>query len=576
MANARPMSLPGLLLRHAGPATLAIVLASFFANLLVLASPLFMLQVYDRVLLSRSVETLILLTVAVTLLFIMMSLLERGRADLLNRIAAKVTLELADKAFDATFRNQLRQPQAAAWSRANADVDVIRQFLTGPGIPAFVDLPWAPLFIIAAYLISPLIGHMTLAAAIILFGLTLASELAARRPTRAGAARAAKAAGFAETSLESAQTIRAMGMMPGIRDRWSETQRAGLAFQMQAAHRSSALATVSRFIRIAVQSFVLAAGAWLAIKQEITPGMIVAGSIILGRGLGPIEQVVGAWRGFAAARGALERIDRLTRDNPEPLSRHVALPAPAGAVAVEQVVVVPPGSETPILKGISFAVPAGRSVGIVGASGAGKSTLAKVLVGAVVPARGTVRIDGAAMADWPAETLGPHVGYLPQEIDLLDGTVAENIARFGPIDSEKVVAAAQAAGVHDLILRLPHGYETMIGAAGRALSGGQRQRIGLARALYGEPVLLVLDEPNANLDAEGETALQQAIAAAAQRGATIFMISHRVALIAPLDMVMVVGDGTVQAFGPSAEVIARLQGGGQKPQPRAVAQEGRP
>jgi PrtD family type I secretion system ABC transporter len=565
------MALVGLVIRHAPSASVAILLSSFFVNLLTLVSPLYMLQVYDRVLPSRSEETLLLLTILICGLLAVMTMLDRARSRILNRIALRVTVDMSVKAFDAAFRRNLRRPTGGVAARLSADVDMVRQFLSGPGVPAFIDLPWAPLFIVAAYLMAPLIGHLTLGAAVILLVLTALSEIASRKPTQAGAMHGVKASSFAETSLSNAQTISAMGMLPAVRERWYKAFEDALAFQMQAADRAATLSSMSRYVRITVQSVVLGAGAWLAIEQIITPGAMIAGSIILGRGLAPIEQVVGAWRGFAGARAAYGRIQGLIEEYPPPKSGGVTLPAPLGALALEGVVIAAPDSGQPIIKGISLTIPAGQTVGIVGPSGAGKSTLARALVGATIADRGTVRVDGASMRDWPSEILGKHVGYLPQEVELFDGTVAENIARFGTLDSEKIVRAAKMAAVHDLILQLPQGYETPIGAAGRVLSGGQRQRIALARALYDDPVLLVLDEPNANLDTDGEAALVQALRQLRLRRATVVLISHRVSLIGLMERIVVMRDGVVETHGPSEEIIAKLQGKPAAPAPTAMA-----
>lgn len=559
------MALVGLVIRHAPGASAAVLLASFFVNLLTLVSPLYMLQVYDRVLPSRSEETLLLLTILVCALLAVMTMLDRARGRILNRIALRVTTEMSSKAFDAGFRRNLRRPVGGAASRVSSDVDMVRQFLSGPGVPAFIDLPWAPLFIVAAYLMAPLIGHLTLGAAVILLILTALSEMAARKPTQAGNLHSVKAASFAETSLSNAQTISAMGMLPAIRARWAKSFEDALAFQMQAADRAATLSSISRYVRITVQSAVLGAGAYLAIEQIITPGAMIAGSIILGRGLAPIEQVVGAWRGFAGARSAYARTLTLIQEFPPPKQDGVSLPPPTGAVTLESLVIAAPDSGQAIVKGISLSIPAGQTVGIVGPSGAGKSTLARAIVGATAADRGNVRIDGAAMKDWPSEVLGKHIGYLPQEVELFDGSVAENIARFGELDSDKIVRAAKLAGVHDLILQLPQGYETSIGAAGRVLSGGQRQRIALARALYDDPVLLVLDEPNANLDTDGEAALVQALRQLRLRRATVVLISHRVSLIGLMERIVVMREGAVEAQGPAEEIIAKLQGKGAQP-----------
>ncbi len=562
MASPAPPSLLVLLARQSKTALVSLVVGSFAVNLLTLVSPIYMLQVYDRVLPSRSMATLGLLTVMMIGLFMVMALVEHARGRIMHRLALQVSISLSRDIFDAVFRRNLRRAQGGAAARAFQDVDALRQFLSGPGIPAFVDLPWAPLFIAAAYLIAPAIGHITLAAVIVLLLVTLWSELATRRAVGEATNAAGAATSFAEGALLNASTIAALGMLDPLRERWKTSADAALAFQMQAADRSMSLSSLTRFIRITVQSLVLGVGAWLAIDQQITPGEMIAGSIILGRGLAPVEHVVGAWRGYLAARNASRRIGELLGHFPAPAMPAVALPPPEGNLAVERLVAGAPDGTATILKGISLRVPAGQTVAIIGPSGAGKSTLARCLVGAWPAVQGTVRLDGAALSEWPADVLGRNLGYLSQEIELFEGTVAENIARFGALDSEKVVAAAQLAGVHDLVLRLPDGYDTAIGAAGRILSGGQRQRVALARALYGDPRLVVLDEPNANLDSDGEAALAAALRLLRQRGTTVIVISHRVALVGQASRTLVMREGAIELDGPTAEIVAKLRNDG--------------
>jgi len=531
-------------------------LFSMVINLLMLVPSLYMLQVYDRVLTSRSEETLLFLSLIVIGLLVTMALLEMVRAKVLVRIGGRLDALLGEKVFNAVFALNLMRP-AANRAQSLRDLDTVRQFLTGNGPFAFFDAPWAPLFIAIVFLMHPLLGWIAIGGALVLVGLALATEFGTRRVTTDSTSRGLAATTFVEASLRNGEVLAAMGMLAAVRRRWRQIQAAALKGQAMAGDINGTLTACSKVLRLGIQSAILGAGAWLALEQQITPGMMIAASIIVGRALAPVEQAIGSWRQFTAARSAQRRLDELLShfsERPETMS----LPAPTGVLAVERLVAAPPGSPVPVIKGVSFTLAKGEALAVVGPSAAGKSSLARLLIGIWAPSSGSVRLDGADVAQWNREELGPHLGYLPQDVELFDGTVQDNIARFGQPDPAKVVEAARLAGVHDLILRLPNGYDTMLGAGGVALSGGQRQRIGLARALYGDPALIVLDEPNSNLDGEGEVALVEALGRLKQAGRTVVLISHRPNIMGHVDKILVLRDGQVELFGPRQEVLAKL------------------
>ncbi|MBW7850048.1 MAG: type I secretion system permease/ATPase [Rhodospirillales bacterium] len=534
----------------------ATVLFSLFANLLLFVSPLYMLQVYDRVLTSRSEATLVMLTVIAGGLLAVLAALELVRSRVLVRTGARIDRHLGARVFGAVFQRSLSSP-GGAHGQPLRDLDTLREFASGAGVQVLCDAPWAPLFIAVAFILHPLLGLVSLAGAVIIFGLALINEFSTRRLLREAMGESIAAGAFAETSLRNAEVLSAMGMMPGMARRWMERHERAMARQQLAADRSGTLMALSKFVRLFLQSLVLGAGAWLAIRQEITPGAIIAASIIMGRALAPVELAVGQWKNFIAARGAYKRLSDLLAAVPAPAAA-MPLPRPEGRLEVERAVVVPPGGRTPVLKGVSFALQPGEVLGIVGPSAAGKSTLARLLVGVWPAASGAVRLDGADVHAWRSDDLGPHIGYLPQDVELFDGTVADNIARFLDYDPGGVVLAARKAGVHDVILHLPDGYDTRIGEGGRVLSGGQRQRVGLARAIYGDPSLVVLDEPNSNLDTAGEQALVEALGALRERKTTTVVITHRLNILGCVDKILVLRDGVAEFFGPRDEVMARL------------------
>ncbi|MES3676581.1 type I secretion system permease/ATPase [Halomonas elongata] len=543
-------------LKACRPFFLSAALFSLFINLLMLVPPLYMLQVYDRVITSRSLDTLFMLTLIVVFLFIVMGGLEIVRSRLLVRLGNRLDSMVNHRLFEAMFQNGIRQPGRASAQPLN-DLATLRQFLSGNGLFAFFDAPWTPIYIGVLFLFDVWFGVFALAAGILLFVLALTNEWATRGLLAGAGEEQIQAQSLANSNLRNAEVLHAMGMMPGIRKRWAERHQGFLLQQSRASDRAGTLANLSKVLRLLAQSLILGLGALLVLEGDLTPGMMIAASILMGRALAPIDQVIGAWKQFVGARGAYGRLQTLLRSVPQEEER-MSLPAPKGEVSFEQVVAVPPGGKIATLRGLDFRVAKGQHVGVIGPSGSGKSTLARVLLGIWPAQSGTVRLDGADIAQWAREELGPYVGYLPQDIELFDGTISENIARFGEIDAERVVEAARRAGVHEMILRQPDGYDTRLSSTEGVLSGGQRQRLGLARALYGDPVLVVLDEPNANLDDAGERALGEALNRLKAQGTTLFVISHRERVLKSVDTLLVLQEGQPRFYGPKADVIAQL------------------
>ncbi len=530
---------------------------SFFINLLMLVSPLYMLQIYDRVLTSRSESTLVALTVLAGGMLLVMGMLDLIRSRVLVRVGAGIDARLNPRVFSAVFEQSLRGYRGER-SKPLRDLDGVRQFLTGPGPFAFFDAPWMPVYLGVIFLLHPLLGFVALAGAVVLFTIALLNEMLTRKPMQQANAEAMAAYGFAEASLRNAEVLEAMGMLGNVRQRWLAKHSDGMAFQGLASDRAGALTAWSKAIRMFLQVAVLGAGAALAIQQIITPGAMIAASIIMGRALAPVEQAIGQWRSFLAARASYRRLKVLLQETPEGVPQH-ELPKPKGRLSIEKVVAIPPGASKPVLKGLSFSLEPGEALGVIGPTASGKSTLARLLVGVWSPRSGAVRLDGAEIQNWNRADLGPYIGYLPQDIELFSGTVADNIARLSDSpDPEQVVLAARRAGVHEMILQLEQGYNTEIGDNGSILSGGQRQRVGLARALYGDPALVVLDEPNANLDAAGDQALTEAILDLKKRQATVVVMAHRPSAIVAVDKLLLIRDGVAEAFGPKEEVLAKM------------------
>ncbi|MBS3667243.1 type I secretion system permease/ATPase [Vreelandella boliviensis] len=540
---------------------------SMFVNLLMLVPPMYMLQVYDRVLTTQSLDTLIMLTLVVVFLFMVMGGLELVRSRMLVRIGNRLDTNINQRLYGAMFRRSL-MAQGSQSAQPLNDLTSLRQFLTGNGLFAFFDAPWVPVYLGILFIFHPWLGVFATCAGIILFALAVANEKSTKTLLAEANSEQIQAQNLANSNLRNAEVLHAMGMLPGIMGRWSKRHHEFLAKQSQASDRAGALTNTSKVMRLLFQSLILGLGALLVLRGEMTPGMMIAGSILMGRALAPIDQMIGGWKGFVAARGAYSRLNELLTQIPDE-QRHMSLPAPKGIIDVENVAAAPPGARMATIRGINFSVAKGEHVGIIGPSAAGKSTLARVLLGIWPTQVGDVRLDGGAVNQYNRDELGPHIGYLPQDIELFDGTISENIARFGEIDSEKVVAAAKKAGVHEMVLELSNGYDTIIGSNSGALSGGQRQRLGLARALYGNPVLIVLDEPNANLDDAGERALGQAIAQLKAEGTTLFVISHRTSVLKNMDKLLVMKEGQVSMFGSRDEVLAQFA---KKPRPQVSQQ----
>jgi ATP-binding cassette subfamily C protein len=533
----------------------AIGMLTGMINLLTLSGSLFMLQVYDRVIPSRSIPTLVALFLLLAAVCAFQALFDITRGRILVRIGAFLDEQLGRRVHDAAVRLPLRAQSRADGLQPVRDLDQLRAFLSGAGPGALCDLPWMPLYLGLCFFFHVWIGIAAVTGAALLVAITLATEALTRAPATEAAASGASRMAIAEGSRRNAEVLQAMGMRGARAAIWSQASAGYLKSQQRAADVAGGLGAASRVLRALLQSGVLAVGAYLTINQEATAGIIIASSILVGRALAPVELAIANWRGFVGARQSWQRLSALLGLMQEPAAP-LPLPKPQRSLALEQVSVAPPGQPGLVVQEASFKVDAGQAVGIIGPSASGKSSLARAIVGVWQPARGKIRLDGAALEQWSSEALGAHIGYLPQDVELFDGTVAENIARFrADADPAAAIAAAQAAGVHELILRLPEGYQTWIGEAGTALSAGQRQRIALARALYGEPFLVVLDEPNANLDAEGDDALMHAIAAARRRGAVVLVIAHRPAVLQGVDLVLALANGRVQAFGPTAEVL---------------------
>ena len=539
-------------------AFLAIGLFSGMSNILMLTGSLFMLEVYDRVLPSRSVPTLVALLILTAGLYAAQGFIDAIRSRILVRIGDSLDETMSMRVYDAIVRLPLKIGGKGDGSQPIRDLDSVRGFLSGAGPSAFFDLPWLPVYLAVCFLFHPYIGLTALGGAIILIALTVATELRTRSPTRQATQFAVARNALMESSRRNAEAMTAMGMVGRIAKRWREANRSYIAATGQASDVVGSLGAASKVLRLLLQSSLLAVGAWLVIHQESTPGIIIAGSILGGRALAPVDLAIANWRGFIGARQSWHRLSRLLAQLP-PRTEPMPLQPPSKTIVVQNAAVCPPGEQKIVCQDVNFTLTGGKALGIIGPTASGKSSLARMLVGVWSPLRGTVRLDGAALDQWSPEALGRHVGYLPQDVELFPGNVAQNIARFeDPPNPEAVLAAAQAAGVHDLIVNLPDGYETKVGERGSALSAGQAQRIALARALYRDPFLVVLDEPNSNLDAEGDEALTRAILGLRARGAIAVVVAHRPSAIAGVDYILVMAKGRQQQFGPKEEVLTRV------------------
>lgn len=527
-------------------------------NVLALTGSFFMLQVYDRVIPGRSVPTLVGLAVFAGTLFVFQGVLELIRSRLLVRIGMALDARLSGQVYAALMRLPLRTKLAGDGLQSLRDLDQVRSFMSSAGPTALFDLPWMPLYLAICFLFHFWIGMTALAGVVILFSLTLLAEIRTREPARKANSQAAARNTLAEATRRNVEVLQAMGFGSRIAERWSGINADYLDTNATASDLAGTLGTISKILRMMLQSGILAIGAYLVIHQEATGGIMIASSIMMSRALAPIELAIAHWRGFVTARQAWTRLTQLLVLLPE-TAISVSLPAPRSALSVENISVTPPGERRLVVQDATFALERGVGLGIVGPSASGKSSLVRAIAGIWLPVRGTVRLDGATLDQWSPEELGNHVGYLPQDVQLFDGTIAENIARFEPqAPSDKILAAARVAGVHDLVIHLPEGYETRIGEAGSALSAGQRQRIALARALYGDPFLVILDEPNSNLDAEGEAALTEAIQSVRARGGVAIVVAHRPSALASLDQVLVMANARIVAFGPTNEILNKI------------------
>ena len=555
--------------RATWPGFLTAIFFSLFINILAFVSPLYMLQIYDRVINSRNTMTLIALTVIAVFLVIVYAALEKIRSAILVRLGILFSNLSRSRLFDAVLKGSLLQP-GRGHSQALRDLDTIREFLTGTGLISFCDAPWVPRFVAGCFILHRWYGYIATAGAVLIFCFAIANELLTRKQLKAASTKVIVASSYASATFRNAELLHAMGMLPGLRDRWLRRQDEGLELQAAASDRAGHLVAASKFLRVFLQIAILGMGAYLSIEQESTPGAMIAASIIMGRALAPVELAVANWKGFIAARSAYDRIMGLFGILPEEMDK-LPLPAPEGHLSVENVIAVPPGAKDPVLRGITFALRPGEVLGVLGPSAAGKSSLARVLVGVWPTVHGKVRIDGAEIDHWAPERLGCHIGYLPQDVELFSGSIAENIARFNELNEIEIINAARMAGVHDMIQALPAGYNTQIGEGGFALSGGQRQRVGLARALYGKPAYIILDEPNASLDADGEAALLSAIQQLRHHGSTVVLITHKTNILAAADKIVVLSHGQVAGFGSRDEILSKLFGPRLAPVPAAAA-----
>ena len=537
---------------------IAIALFSSLVNILMLVSPVYMLQMYDRVLTSASGETLLLLTLIAVFLLACFGLLEWVRQRLMQRIGLALGLNMANDVLSSAFRSSLANQSQGA-TQPVRDLDSIRQFMGSPTIFAFFDVPWTPVFTAVIFMFHPLMGAVAVFGALVIFTLGLLAEFRSRMPMRAAAAEGLQSLHLLESSMRNSEALKAMGMFDGLLGRWRSRHRRSASFQSAAAGRLSVLLSATKAFRFSVQVGMLGTGAYLVIDGRLTPGMMIAGSIIMARALAPIEQGIGAWRGFVQARQAWRRVNALLEnfggargvEGPE-------LPRPQGKVEVENLTAVPPGGAAPVLRKIQLTLEPGTLTGLIGPSGSGKSSLASVMMGVWPPAEGALRLDGAEIDGWSDALRLKHFGYLPQSVELFDGTVAENIARLQQPDSGGVLDAARFAGCHEVVMRLPDNYATQIGAGGRGLSAGQRQRVALARALYGDPAFVVLDEPDSNLDIEGQQALAQVLDTLRERQVTAVLITHNMQLLRRVDCIGVMNEGQLAKFGPRGEVLPRL------------------
>lgn len=526
---------------------------SLFVNLAMLNSPLFMLQVYDRVMTSQSKDTLLFLTLLSVGVLLFQSLVEVVRSDLLVRASSQLDNELRDHTFGISMG---KEPTETSSAHGLRDLETIRSFLASPALIALFDAPWTPIFLFIVFLLHPALGCLALAGALVIVGLAYLSEVATGKPLTEAAQAHRDSEFFVNTLHNNAESARSMGMVKNVQRRWEEHHEASLAWQVLASDRASRLSAAAKFARQLLQILSLALGAYLALEGEISAGAIVATSIIMGRALAPIEASIGQWKRFVQVRQAYARLSSVLKNIKD--APRTELPPTVGKFALEDVWMKFPGAKEPALRNVSFDLTPGDVLGIIGATGSGKTTLARLMIGAVKPSAGNVKLDGVEVSDWAPSDLGPQIGYLAQDVELMEGTVAENISRYGSHDSAAIIDAAKIASAHDFILTLPQAYDTIIGERGKLLSGGQRQRVALARAVYGNSRVVVLDEPNANLDAAGEADLRRAVEILKQQKRTVIIITHRPGILPAVDKLAVMKAGQVVSFGPRDEVLASL------------------
>lgn len=533
-----------------------LALFSGVINLLMLVPSIYMMQVFDRVLTSRNETTLLMLTLILLGLYLLSSTLEWVRGQVMIKMSAGIDSRLGERVFGAAFERSLKEHSANP-AQVLSDLTSIRQCVTGQGLIALFDAPWLPIYLIVAFLFHPWLGLFTVLGAGILVALAIWNELATRKSLAEANQLAVTSANYVNSTLQNAEVIQAMGMLNVLRRRWFTLQQRIISAQAEASERSARISAMTRFVRMTWQSLSLGLGAVLVLENQISAGVMIAVSVLLGRAMAPVEQVIGSWRQLGSAKSSYQRLSRLLEEFPKPQPR-MALPAPTGAVRVEQLLVIPPGAQQPAVNGVTIALAKGEVLAVIGPSASGKSSLARAMVGIWPANRGSVRLDGAEVGQWSREALGPYLGYLPQDIELFDGSIAENIARFGEVDSTKVIEAARLAGIHEMVLHFPKGYDTPLGIGGLGLSGGQKQRIGLARALYGQPALVVLDEPNSNLDEAGEAALVRAVNTLKTSGSTVVLVTHRPSILGVVDKLLFLKEGVPQLFGPRDQVLKAL------------------
>lgn len=525
---------------------------SMVMNIMMLIPTLYMLQVYDRVMASRSESTLLYLTLIVCWMFFVQGILEVVRSRLMVRVGTRVDDFLHKRLYQAMQDFSLKNPGKTA-PNLISELSTLRQFLVGQGSFAFFDAPWVPVYIAVLAAFHWSYGVFTTVAVGVLVVVAIVNNVASKRAQKVASEAQMKVSREVDAQTRNAEVAFSMGMLPMLRARWGSHYEAALMANASTADKLGMWTNVSKTLRLAFQSLILGLGAWLVVNDQISAGMVMAGSFMMGRALAPLDQMIAHWKSFQAAKTSYGRINEVLIEVPESEPR-MSMPAPKGKVSIKRLIVTPPNTKTPTLKGIEFEVQRGEAVAVIGSSGAGKSSLIRAMLGIWAAASGEVRLDGTELQHWNRDELGPHLGYLPQEVELFDGTIAENIARFNDVQSEKVIEAAELAGVDEMIRNLPDSYETRIGVGGISLSGGQRQRIGLARAVYGDPKFIVLDEPNANLDIQGEAALQDACSKLKELGKTLFIVSHRPNILQVVDKLLVLENGTQKVFGPKDAV----------------------